>query len=76
MVTDYELPKLDGFQMFLKLKSINPQAQTLMCSGLLEPEMKAQMLSAGVIDFIEKPYVPDDLLHKIRTALDIAKQPS
>jgi|GEM_PF-495381 len=75
VVTDFELPKLDGFQMFLKMKKVKPEAKALLCSGIFDPDVKSQMALAGIKDFVEKPYNPDDLLEKIGRILHTPKMP-
>jgi DNA-binding response OmpR family regulator len=38
-------------------------------SGYLEPAIRSEMLKAGVIDTIQKPYDFNDLLAKIRSII-------
>ena len=56
--------------MFKRLKVINPGVKVILASGYLEPEVKAEVFRDGVLDFIPKPYDPDEILTKIRAALD------
>jgi FixJ family two-component response regulator len=64
------LPFLGGWEVFLKMREIDPGVKTIMASGYLDPKLKAEMLSAGAADFIQKPYVIDSLLEKIQQVLD------
>lgn len=70
VLSDMGLPLLGGWEAFLKMKEINPRVKTIMASGYLDPKLKAEMLSAGAADFIQKPYVIDSLLEKIQQVLD------
>ncbi len=70
VLSDMGLPFLGGWEVFLKMREIDPGVKTIMASGYLDPKLKAEMLSAGAADFIQKPYVIDSLLEKIQQVLD------
>ena len=70
VISDMGLPKLTGVSEFEKLKEINPAVKIIFASGFFEPDMKAALESAGVKGFLQKPYVIDELLSKLRKALD------
>ena len=38
--------------------------------GYIEPNMKFELLKAGAKEFIQKPYIPNEVLKKIREAID------
>jgi two-component system cell cycle sensor histidine kinase/response regulator CckA len=73
VLMDVGLPKLDGWQAFLKMKEINPQVAVILASGYVDPHLKSERLERGVKDIIQKPYVPNVLLEKIRETLDKIK---
>ena len=64
------LPKLSGESELKKLKEINPAVKMILASGYFEPDIKATLESAGVLGFLQKPYVIEEVLAKIRKALD------
>ena len=70
VVSDLGLPKLSGENEIKKLKEINPAVKIILASGYYDPEIKATMEKAGVLGFLQKPYVIEDVLTKIRKALD------
>lgn len=70
VLTDMGLPKLGGWEAFQKMKEINPQVKVILASGYLDPNLKSEMLKAGAIDFVQKPYVPHELLRRIREMID------
>ena len=49
---------------------MNPDVKVILSSGFFEPEMKSELLKAEANGFIQKPYIPDDILRIIREALD------
>jgi two-component system, cell cycle sensor histidine kinase and response regulator CckA len=70
VISDMGLPKLTGVSEFEKMKEINPTVKIIFASGFFEPDMKAALESVGAKGFLQKPYVIDELLSKIRKALD------
>ncbi len=70
VMTDMGLPGITGKDEFKILKEMNPSVKVVLASGFFEPELKSELLKAGVKGFIQKPYIPDDILRIIREALD------
>jgi two-component system cell cycle sensor histidine kinase/response regulator CckA len=69
VVCDLGLPRLGGREAFLKMKEMKPGVRAIVASGYLEPTIRSEMLKAGVIDTIQKPYDFNDLLAKIRSVI-------
>jgi signal transduction histidine kinase/ActR/RegA family two-component response regulator len=69
VVCDLGLPRLGGREAFLKMKENRPDVRAIVASGYLEPTIRSEMLKAGVIDTIQKPYDFHDLLAKIRSII-------
>jgi two-component system cell cycle sensor histidine kinase/response regulator CckA len=69
VVCDLGLPRLGGREAFLKMKENRPGVRAIVASGYLEPAIRSEMLKAGVIDTIQKPYDFNDLLAKIRSII-------
>jgi len=69
VVCDLGLPRLGGREAFLKMKERRPGVRAIVASGYLEPAIRSEMLKAGVIDTIQKPYDFNDLLAKIRSII-------
>ncbi len=69
VVCDLGLPRLGGREAFLKMKESRPAVRAIVASGYLEPMIRSEMLKAGVLDTIQKPYDFNDLLTKIRSAI-------
>jgi two-component system, cell cycle sensor histidine kinase and response regulator CckA len=70
VLSDIGLPKMGGYDEFLAIKKINPHVKVIFASGYLDPDLRVQMLKAGVHDFIQKPYESDEVLKKVRVVLD------
>lgn len=72
VVCDLGLPRLGGREAFLKMKETRPSVRAIVASGYLEPAMRSEMLKAGVLDTIQKPYDFNELLLKIRSVIGTA----
>lgn len=64
------LPRLGGWEMFQKMKERNPDVKAILASGYFDPDLKMDMLNAGAKDFVQKPYVVDAILRRIREVID------
>ncbi|HLX11549.1 MAG TPA: PAS domain S-box protein, partial [Bacteroidota bacterium] len=70
VLTDIGLPKRSGWEAFQMMKEIRPSIKVILASGYLDIDRKAAMHDSGASDFIQKPYIPNDLLHRLRKVLD------
>ncbi|HTY09570.1 MAG TPA: PAS domain S-box protein [Bacteroidota bacterium] len=70
VVSDIGLPKMNGRQLFKELKNINPSIKVIIASGYIDADEKSEIFKGGVEEFIQKPYLPDEVLKKIRSVLD------
>ena len=73
VLTDIGLPMLSGIEEFHKLKKINADVKVIIASGFFEPDVRMTLSAAGAKGFIQKPYVINDVLEKIREVLDEKK---
>ncbi len=64
------LPGITGKDEFKILREMNSGVKVVLASGFFEPEMKVELLKAGANGFIQKPYIPNDILRIIRAVLD------
>jgi PAS domain S-box-containing protein len=71
VVCDLGLPRLGGREAFFKMQQSKPGVRAIIASGYLEPAIRSEMLKAGVLDTIQKPYDFNDLLAKIRSVLGV-----
>ncbi|MBI3192871.1 MAG: PAS domain S-box protein [Ignavibacteriae bacterium] len=70
VISDIGLPKFNGIELFKKLKVINPTVKVIFASGYIDPHTRSEMREAGAKYFVQKPYLPHEVLTKIREAID------
>ena len=68
VLLDMGLPKIDGREVLLKLKSLDPDIDIIVASGYLEPGLKSEIDRAGVT-FLHKPYRPDAVVKTLQSVL-------
>ncbi len=69
VITDHGMPKLDGFNLSLKLKEVNPQVNIILASGYVEPDARVKFSNSGITNIIQKPYDMSHLLKQIRETI-------
>lgn len=69
VISDMGLPKLGGWEAFQKMKEIRSDVNVILASGYFDFNLKAEMIKAGAIDFVQKPYDPDEISEKIREVI-------
>jgi len=56
---------------FIHVESeINPEVKAILASGYLDPELMNRIQQAGADDFLQKPYVPNEIYRRVRVVLD------
>lgn len=70
VLTDMGLPKLGGWEVFGKIREINPRARVILASGYLDQNLRTELMGAGAVEYLQKPYVADVMLRKIREVID------
>ena len=70
VVTDYAMPRMTGLQLKEKIMALRPNMKVLLISGYAEEVVDnnpQESLNAG--DFLEKPFLPEELARKVREML-------
>lgn len=70
VLSDFGLPKINGEEVYRRVRAISPSVPFILLTGLIEPEKRSELMALGIHDVIEKPYKPADVLLKIREVLD------
>src|SRR5262245_54291467 len=69
VVLDIGLPKLNGWEVFLRMKQEAAEVKVLFVTGYLSPEIEAGMARGEIYGLIMKPYQLDDVVEKIALAI-------
>lgn len=68
VVSDLRMPRLDGIELFRRLKARDPELPVILITGHGDIETAVAMLREGAYDFIPKPYAADRLIESVRRA--------
>jgi DNA-binding NtrC family response regulator len=70
LVTDLAMPEVDGLELTRRFRAVHPETPVLMVSGSLPLLSARNELELDRFDFLAKPFLFNELLHKVRTLLD------
>jgi two-component system cell cycle sensor histidine kinase/response regulator CckA len=70
VLTDMLMPQMDGMVLFKELKSRNPAIKVVLMTGYpLKSEEAQQFFSQGIVDWLQKPMLLNQLAHVISQAV-------
>ena len=69
LITDVEMPDMDGLALTEEAKRIAPWMKVLVVSGYGDIPTAVRALKAGALDFIEKPLSRENLISAVESAL-------
>ena len=70
VVTDLMMPDMDGMEVLKKILEIDPAAKIMICSTDRQISRKQDAKEIGVLGFLSKPIVPEQLTDLLKTILD------
>ena len=70
VVSDHMMPKMNGEELFHKLRELDPATKLILATGAIDLKEKFHLLNMGVCDVLEKPFLLDELLASVRKTLD------
>jgi CheY-like chemotaxis protein len=75
MLLDIVMPDLNGYQVLEKLKAEHPASQVpvIFISALDDPLGKVQAFGAGGVDYVTKPFQPEEVIARVENQLKIAR---
>jgi len=69
LIVDLNLPDGDGAELVAALRKRHPLASAIVVTGAPSVETAVSALRHGAVDFLAKPFTPDEFLRCVRTAL-------
>ena len=65
VITDARLGGMSGYEFLRQTSKRWPQLPTLMLTAYATPKLAVEAIKAGAIDYLAKPFAPEELLHAI-----------
>jgi len=66
LITDYNMPKMNGFELHTEMTCLSLDIKTIVISGRCVQEL------IGKLHFLQKPFAPEHLLELIKTVAPVA----
>lgn len=66
VITDVKMPGMDGFEVLRRVRSVSPEAEVIVITGVKEAENAFRALREGAFDFFNKPFKVEELHAAIR----------
>lgn len=66
ILMDMKMPVMDGYKATNEIKKIKPEIPVIAQTAFAFAKDKQQALDAGCVDWISKPFSPDELLNMIK----------
>ena len=71
VATDVVMPEMNGSQLVELVLQARPEVRVLFMSGYTDDEVMRRGVIDGQTAFLQKPFTPDLLAHKVREVLDV-----
>jgi DNA-binding NtrC family response regulator len=65
VITDARLGGMTGYEFLAKARSQWPDLPILMITAYATPKLAVEAIKAGAIDYLAKPFAPEELLHAV-----------
>lgn len=65
VITDARLGGMSGYELLRQLRAQYPELPVLMITAYATPKLAVEAIKAGAIDYLAKPFAPEELLHAI-----------
>ncbi len=69
VITDIKMPEMDGLEVLQHLRRRYPEIPVIMITAFATVEMSIQALRRGAYDMLTKPFEPDELIYRVKNAL-------
>jgi len=69
VLCDWKMPGFDGMDVVEEIDSRSPESAIVMISGYPTVGRAAEAMKRGAMDYVPKPFTPDEIIEKVKQAL-------
>jgi len=70
VITDARLGGMNGYEFLGKVRHQWPEVPVLMITAYATPKLAVEAIKAGAVDYLAKPFAPEELLHAVARCAD------
>ncbi len=70
IITDARLGGMSGYDFLRELKAKKNDIPVLMITGYATPKLAVEAIQSGAIDYLGKPFAPEELIHSVKRCAD------
>ena len=71
VLIDLEMPEMDGITALGEIRKINASIPAIAFTAAVYDNMRADLLQKGFMEFVPKPFRPEDLHNKIANLISV-----
>ena len=68
-LVDQRMPKIEGREVVIEARRRDPMARLIMMTAFASSELAAEVMAAGAVDFLRKPFATEVLRNAVEVAL-------
>jgi DNA-binding NtrC family response regulator len=76
LITDLMMPETSGMELLEMVKKYYPEIDVLVITGYASIETAVKATKLGALDYIQKPFTPDELTDRIQKAVELRQRKS
>ena len=76
LLTDVVMPGMDGRELGRRAAELRPKMGILFMSGYMDDALREFGVVGSELQFLQKPFSSQQLLHSVRTALNVRGKPA
>lgn len=70
IITDLKMPGMNGIEVLKAVKILQPDIPVIMITGYATVDTAVDAMKNGAVDYIAKPFTPDQIIEKVEKALE------
>ena len=70
VVTDLKMPGMSGMEVLASIRILQPSIPIIIITGYATVETAVVAMKLGAVDYLAKPFIPDEFCLRIKKALD------
>ncbi len=70
IITDLKMPGMNGLEVLQAIKSEHPDLPVILITGYAAIDNAVEVMKSGASDYLAKPFANEEIVHKVRKALD------